>query len=519
MRKSSPSFFLSFLTVLSLFLILNTINAVEFTSFDYKNQYLEPSKTYDLWVVITPDEEINNTIIGIYPYGESKNYIQIIKGTDYEGQLFPSEKGVGHFIIKIKDGTPSKDYKIVAYCNYTKDNKQYSENRIFTIPVRGKPILTIENPPTIKEGINTIYLKITNDGTGTAQNIKMQFNNDDSNNYNGNSNIYSLSDGYIDYLKPHQTKLMEVKIYADSNGIVKLPYTLTYSNPYDELQLTDKTETKQDDGSTSTTYDYKNQKTIEEKGNLIFKVIPNDIVELKVNKYNYPVGEVNNFTLSIKNNYKDANFIITIGDYYLGNNQKTLFIKHGETKNISFKIKINDMGVKEIPVSVIFDGNEIDKNISINVIGKVQLVLTGIDIKGLDEKVITGDLSNIGTTKAKSVFVSIKKTGNIIPVRPYENYFVGTIDTNDYGSFELHCQINGNVSEIPIIIEYRDEDNNLIKMEKNISISVENEGLVANENNNGGNGGVINYIIIGIGVLFCIGVIYLMYRGFIKRRE
>jgi hypothetical protein len=53
-------------------------------------------------------------------------------------------------------------------------------------------------------------------------------------------------------------------------------------------------------------------------------------------------------------------------------------------------------------------------------------------------------------------------------------------------------------------------------MEKNISISVEN-GQISNNENYGNNGGFINYIIIGIGVLFCIGVIYLMYRGFIRR--
>ncbi|WP_332247742.1 hypothetical protein [Methanothermococcus okinawensis] len=288
MKKS----FFIFLSILSLFLILNTIDAVEFTSIDYKNQYLEPSKTYDLWVVITPEKEINNTVIGIYPYGESKNYIQIIKGKDYEGQLFPSEKGVGHFIIKIKDNTPSKDYKIVAYCNYTEDNKQHSENRIFTIPIRGKPILTIENPPTIKEGENTIYLKITNEGTGVAKNIKMQFNND-------NSNIFSLSEGYIDGLKPHQTKLMEIKIYASGDGILKLPYELTYNNPYDNLQLMDKTETEQGHSNTIT-YNYKNQKIVEEKGNLVFKVIPDNAVDLNVINYTYPVGEVNNFTLSLK---------------------------------------------------------------------------------------------------------------------------------------------------------------------------------------------------------------------------
>ncbi|MDK2790705.1 MAG: hypothetical protein PWP15_1212 [Methanothermococcus sp.] len=490
-----------FILFLSLILI-NSINAIEFTSFDYKNEYLEPGKIYDLWVVITPEKEINNTIMGIYPYGAGKEYIQIIEGKDYEGQLFPSEKGVGHFIIQIKDNAPSKDYKIVAYCNYTEDGKQYSENRIFKIPVRGKPILIIENPPVINEGMNKVYLKVKNKGTGIAQDIKIEFNE-------GN-NIYALSSGYINYLKPGETRTIEIGAYAD-NGIAKLPYIITYSNPYNNLQLTDKTETEQ--GNTNTiTYNYKNQKTVEETGNLIFKVIPGNAIDLNVKDYSYPVGEVNNFTLYIKNNYKDANFIITIGEYYLGNNQKTVFIKHGKTKNITFKIKINGIGVKEIPIKIIFDGNEINKNISINVIGKIDLVLTGVNVEGITEKTITGDLSNIGTSKAKSVLISVKKTNDVMPLRPYENYFIGTLNPDDYGSFELHAGVNGTDS-IPIIIEYRDENNNLIKIEKNISIKNVNINFDQSQRNNS------SYMPLIIAVLFVIGVLFLLYRGFFKKKE
>ncbi|EHP84331.1 hypothetical protein MetfoDRAFT_1695 [Methanotorris formicicus Mc-S-70] len=301
-------------------------------------------------------------------------------------------------------------------------------------------------------------------------------------------------------------------MYANGD-MGELPYTITYQNQYNLLELTDKTET-----DTSTTSTYKNQKTVKEEGTLTFKIVPNDLISINLKNITYPVGKINNLTILIKNNYKDANFIITIGKYYLGNNQKTIFIKKGETKEISFKIKINEMGIKEIPIKIYFDGNEINKNLTINVIGKAELVLTGVNVEGFGEKIITGDLSNIGTAPAKSVLISIKKTKNIIPKRPYENYFIGTLNPDDYGSFELHYQINGTVNEIPILITYRDEDNNLIKMEKNISISVEN-GQMSNNENYGSTGGFINYIIIGIGILFCIGVIYLMYRGFIKKNE
>ncbi|AEF96610.1 COG1361 S-layer family protein [Methanotorris igneus] len=496
MKKSS----FIFLTFLSLLLILNTINAIEFTSFDYKNEYLEPGKTYDLWVVITPEKEINNTIIGIYPYGISKEYIQIIKGKDYVGHLFQSEQGVGHFIIKIKDNAPSKDYKIVAYCNYTENGEQYSENRIFEIPVRGEAIIEIQNPPILKEGTNKIFLRITNKGTGIAENIKITFEN--------GKNIYALSNSYvINYLKPGETKLIRLILYANGE-IGELPYTITYQNQYNLLELTDKTET-----DTSTTSTYKNQKTIEEKGTLTFKIVPNDLISINLKNITCPVGKINNLTILIRNNYKDANFIITIGKYYLGNNQKTIFIKKGETKNVSFKIKINEMGIKEIPIKIYFDENEINKNLTINVIGKAELVLTGVNVEGFGEKIITGDLSNIGTAPAKSVLISIKKTKNIIPKRPYENYFIGTLNPDDYGSFELHCQINGTVNEIPIVITYRDENNNLVTIYKTIKI---NGDVISLKNNNKEE---VNYLVIGIAIVFCFGVVYLIYRGFVRKDE
>ncbi|MBW9222668.1 hypothetical protein KKP97_06460 [Methanothermococcus sp. SCGC AD-155-C09] len=493
---------LIFILFLFFLLLINPINAVEFTGIDYKNEYLEPGKTYDLWVIITPEKEINNTVIGVSPYGVGSEYIQIIKGRDYEGNLLQSEKGVGHFIIHIKEDAPSKDYNILAYCNYTKDGKKYSDNRIFEIPIRGKPTLTVENPSVINEGINRIYIKIKNKGTGIAQNIKIKFEE-------GN-NIYALSEGYIKYLKPGKTGTVEIKVYGENSGIAKLPYTLTYSNPYNDLQLVDKRETESRKSKTIT-YNYKNQKTVEESGNLIFKIIPNDAIDLNVKDCSFPVGKVNNFTLSIKNNYKDSKFTVIIGKYYIGNNQKTLSINYGEIKNITFNIKVEEMGVKEIPVRIIFGGNEIERNISVNIIGKVDLVLTGVNVEGITEKTITGDLSNIGTDKAKSVLISVKKTERVIPLRPYENYFIGTLNPDDYGSFELHAKVINETDSIPIVIQYRDENNNLIKIEKNISIKNLINPNQSQENN--------DYIPLIIGILFIVGVLFLLYWNFFKKNK
>jgi len=48
---------------------------------------------------------------------------------------------------------------MIVYCNYTRDKQQYSENRIFILPVRGKAKLVIEsNNNILKVGNNKILL-------------------------------------------------------------------------------------------------------------------------------------------------------------------------------------------------------------------------------------------------------------------------------------------------------------------------------------------------------------------------
>lgn len=488
-----------------LFLLLISINSVlgiKFVNFDYKNEYLEPGKTYDLWVVIIPDEEINNTVLGICPYGLSKRYIQILKGEDYEGHLLRSEKGVGHFVISIREGTPSGDYKIVVYCNYTRDGERYFDSRIFEIPVRGKPLLILEYPPVIKEGIDNIHIKIKNKGTGTAQDVKLRFEEGD--------NVYALSEGYLKYIKPGEMGVVKIKIYGEDVGIAKLPYILTYRNPYNDLPQVDKSETEKIKSKT-VTYNYRNQGIVEERGKLIFSVIPSNAIDVDVKNYILPVGETVNFTLSIKNNYRDSNFTVIVGRYYIGNNQRILSINYGEIKDVTFTVNVGESGVKEIPVKVIFDGNEVEMNVSVQVIGRAEIVLTGVNVEGGMEKVITGDISNVGTGQAKGVMISVKETESVIPLKPYENYFIGTLNPDDYGSFELHAKVVNETENIPVIIQYRDENSEVVKIERNISVKGRNVYLNGNQKKG-------SYIVLVVGVLFVITVLILLYRIFFRRR-
>ncbi len=497
------------ITFLLFILLTQTSAYITFKNIDYKTQYLEPSKTYDLYVTFESDEEINNTLVYIKPYNQmSEKYIQIIKGKQWIGHLFPSEIGVGHFIIKIKDNAPNYDYKMVVYCNYTKNGEQYSENRIFTLPVRGKANIIIKpNSNILKVGTNNVLILLTNEGTGPAENIKITFQN--------SNNLVILGDNTytITSLSPKITTCVPLTIVAKKEGVYSINYKISYENPYDLLELTQKSETINGDSKTET-LTYQNKNIVENTGIISFNVFPNDLVSININNPIITVGKINNLTISIKNNYKDSLFIVQINKYFIGENQKTVFIKKGETKNITFQIKVDKEGITSIPLIIYFDNNQIEKNLTIDVIGKADLVLSGIDVESsFNEVKITGDIDNIGTGMAKSVLISIEKTKDIIPKRPYENYFVGTLNPDDYGSFELHCIINGTVNEIPVVITYRDENNNLITIYKTINI---NRELISSKNVNKGG---VNYIIIGIGVLFLVGVCYIVYRGFLRKNS
>jgi len=281
--------------VIFLFLFLLTQNSayIIFKNIDYKAQYLEPSKTYDLYITIESDKEINNTVVYIKPSNQiSKKYIKIIKGKQWIGHIFPSELEVAHFIIKIKPNTPNYDYKMIVYCNYTRDKQQYSENRIFTLPVRGKANLVIEsNNNILKVGNNKILLLLTNKGTGTAENIKVEFKN--------SKNIVVLGNNAftITSLNPKTSTYIPLTVFAKKEGVYSITYKITYKNPYNLLELTQKSETINGDSKTET-MTYKNKNIVEETGILTFNVFPNDLISLNIkksNNYNWKDRKFNNF--------------------------------------------------------------------------------------------------------------------------------------------------------------------------------------------------------------------------------
>lgn len=103
-----------------------------------------------------------------------------------------------------------------------------------------------------------------------------------------------------------------------------------------------------------------------------------------------------------------------------------------------------------------------------------ELILTGIEVESMPAAMnvykITGDINNAGLEEAKSVVMKVGNAEGIEAMHPYKAYFVGLLSADDFSSFELDVKVDENETQVPLVIEYKDEDGNLFTMAEHISM-------------------------------------------------
>ncbi len=71
---------------------------------------------------------------------------------------------------------------------------------------------------------------------------------------------------------------------------------------------------------------------------------------------------------------------------------------------------------------------------------------------------IVGDVMNAGLESARSVLVTPGAPAT--PTDPFRVYVVGTLDPDDISTFEVTFKADAGVTEVPVVVEYRDDDGN-----------------------------------------------------------
>ena len=117
---------------------------------------------------------------------------------------------------------------------------------------------------------------------------------------------------------------------------------------------------------------------------------------------------------------------------------------------------------------------------------------------------IVGDVMNAGLESARSVMIA--PASPAIPIDPFRVYVVGTLDSDDISSFEVTLRVDAAVEDVPLIVEYRDDDGNLYTSTRTVGLG---GGTVApvKEQESGGFPvlGAVVVLLIALGVA---GAIY-----------
>ncbi len=189
------------------------------------------------------------------------------------------------------------------------------------------------------------------------------------------------------------------------------------------------------------------------------------------------------------------------------------------TATFTLNTMASSPGIKDVSFSAsYFNGDNLHQsagvNTTINVVEQSSLLLTAIEIKDVGTKyTITGDINNVGITDAKNVMLSIVESDDVEPVQPYANYFIGTLEADDFSSFELSARLSsGDITSVPVLIEFRNTDNAYTSITE--SIDLDKNSIIGS-----GSGDGMSPIVIGAIVISGIVIIVIIGYSWKKRKE
>ena len=120
---------------------------------------------------------------------------------------------------------------------------------------------------------------------------------------------------------------------------------------------------------------------------------------------------------------------------------------------------------------------------------------------------IVGDVMNAGLESARSVLITPGAPAK--PIDPYRVYVVGTLDPDDASPFEVTLRADAGTTEVPIVIEYRDDNGNRYTTTTMIGVG----GVPAMPQEGEDDGvplaGIVIVVIVALGVA---GAIYYSWR-------
>lgn len=143
--------------------------------------------------------------------------------------------------------------------------------------------------------------------------------------------------------------------------------------------------------------------------------------------------------------------------------------------------------------------------------------LTGIEVVPDEGRLrISGSASNLGTTDAQSVLVSVVGTEQVTPAAPNKEFFVGTVPASDFVSFDVYATVDGNVSTVQLEVSYLvdgDRRTRTVAVDAaaaSRALATQNAGR---GEAGGGSGLLLPAAVVGVVALVVLGVVAYAWRN------
>lgn len=176
------------------------------------------------------------------------------------------------------------------------------------------------------------------------------------------------------------------------------------------------------------------------------------------------VGQANNVG---DTNVSALRIAVTDDSYSLGDAQSRTFVGNlAPSTTGAFELAVSlpeDSESATIPLEVQYrvDGQTVTRSLSVehDPAANGDIELTGVRIEQAGDRLtIRGSTSNLGTTNASSVVVSIADGAAVSPAQSESSYFVGQISQSDFKSFQVDARLTTETNEtvsIPVEVSYR----------------------------------------------------------------
>jgi hypothetical protein len=132
-----------------------------------------------------------------------------------------------------------------------------------------------------------------------------------------------------------------------------------------------------------------------------------------------------------------------------------------------------------------------------------EIALTGVDFTRDGSALgISGDTANLGSADAGSVLVSVGDRDGVAPVPPNAEYFVGSVESSEFATFEVTASVEESVERVPLDISYS------VNGERHSRVVTVDLGQRADAEADGGSGGSGSGGVpwLGIGALLALVV-------------